>query len=167
MFKKADPLVDSVKIVMEQNSIRREVERLVNEEFGVTSRKGLPHELHAEYDAALKEATEATLNEISKDLAQRTKHTADHALLGKYDKGGPLASKWGAPSKHAASGDDYDKKADKLIRVSRAAQAKLGGHRPSNVKPAKVLAKEETEAPKTARINESFEHFLRNRFLKD
>jgi hypothetical protein len=61
MFNKKDPLVDSIKVVMEQNSIRREVERLVNEEFGVTSRKGLPHELHADYDSVLAEATEAAL----------------------------------------------------------------------------------------------------------
>jgi len=162
MFKKADPLVDSVKIVMEQNSIRREVERLVNEEFGVTSRKGLPHELYAEYDSVLKEATEAALsgplNEVSKEK------------LGKYIKqanydGGMADFKHGiSTGKHPRS--DKTKKQTLAYKSFKRSQGidkavdKLTGK-------AKVHAKEETEAPKTARINESFEHFLRNRFLKD
>ena len=65
MFKENDPIVDSVRLVMEQNELRRQVEELVNEEFGVTSRKGLPHELYAEYDAVLAEAIEIALDEAS------------------------------------------------------------------------------------------------------
>lgn len=61
---KNDPLVDSVRAVMEQNEHQRRVEALVNEHFGVQSKKALPHELHAEYDAVLAESME-TVSEAS------------------------------------------------------------------------------------------------------
>lgn len=48
---KNDPLVYSIKAVMEQNEHQRRVEALVNEHFGVQSKNNLPHELHSEYDA--------------------------------------------------------------------------------------------------------------------
>jgi len=162
MFKKADPLVDSVKIVMEQNSIRRVVERLVNEEFGVTSRKGLPHELYADYDSMLKEATEAALsgplNEVSKEKLGR------YIKKANYDSGmadwrhGKLVGQ--DAKKHKVAKQTYANQSLKREKGIGKAVDKLTGK-------AKVLAKEETEAPKTAKINESFEHFLRNRFLKD
>jgi hypothetical protein len=53
---KKDPLVDAVKKIMEQNEKEREAVRRVNEAFGVHSKKALPHELHAKYDAMLEEA---------------------------------------------------------------------------------------------------------------
>ena len=42
--KKNDPVVDSVKSVMRANEIRRQVEDALNEQFGVSSRKAIPHE---------------------------------------------------------------------------------------------------------------------------
>jgi hypothetical protein len=74
MFKKNDPIVDSIKQIMDESRIRRDVETLVNETFGVTSKKGLPHELHAEYDAALKEATEIALTEGMSKLIENKKN---------------------------------------------------------------------------------------------
>lgn len=63
MFKKNDPLIDSVKNVMKENSIRRDVEKMFNESLGIQSKKVLPHEYHAQYDAALKECIDQALAE--------------------------------------------------------------------------------------------------------
>ena len=52
--KKTDPLASSVKQVMQENALRRKLEQKLNEELGVASKKALPHELHDDYDAALK-----------------------------------------------------------------------------------------------------------------
>jgi hypothetical protein len=55
MFNKNDPLVDSVKKIMEQNEAHRQVEQKLCEELGIVSRKQLPHEHQANYDALLEE----------------------------------------------------------------------------------------------------------------
>lgn len=52
--KKTDPLASSVQKVMRENALRRQLEQKLNEELGVASKKALPHELHDDYDAALK-----------------------------------------------------------------------------------------------------------------
>jgi hypothetical protein len=53
---KKDPLVDAVKSVMNEGNLKRQVEEAVNNHFGVYSRKAIPHEQRARYDAALEEA---------------------------------------------------------------------------------------------------------------
>ena len=60
---KHDPLVDSVKSVMEKNNLRRQVEEALNEELGVSSRKAIPHEHLASYDAMLEEAYKCAMKE--------------------------------------------------------------------------------------------------------
>lgn len=60
---KKDPLVDSVRKVMEQNELRRRVEYALNEELGITSRNALPHEQRASYDSVLEEAYKCAMNE--------------------------------------------------------------------------------------------------------
>jgi hypothetical protein len=55
MYNKNDPLVNSVKAIMEQNEHRRRVEAKLCEELGIYSRKQLPHEHQANYDALLKQ----------------------------------------------------------------------------------------------------------------
>ena len=55
MFNKNDPLINSVKQVMAENDLRRKVEKQLNEELNITSKKGLPFEYHAEYDALLEQ----------------------------------------------------------------------------------------------------------------
>lgn len=54
MFNKNDPLIDSVKKVMEQNAKERAATASVNERFGITDRKALPREKQGEWDAAYK-----------------------------------------------------------------------------------------------------------------
>ena len=53
---KKDPLVEAVENAMKDGNLRREAERLVNEHFGVFSRKAVIRENLAAYDAALEEA---------------------------------------------------------------------------------------------------------------
>ena len=74
MLNKNDPLIDSVKKVMEQNNKERAAVKAVNEKFRIHDRRALPHEKQGEWDAAYKkvlaEGVEA-LDEISSDLARR------------------------------------------------------------------------------------------------
>jgi hypothetical protein len=53
---KKDPLVEAVQSAMQDGEIRRQAEALVNEEFGVYSRKAVIRENLAAYDARLEEA---------------------------------------------------------------------------------------------------------------
>lgn len=70
MFDKNDPLVASVKKVMEQSDRERKATKAVNEKFGIQDRRALPHEKQDEWDAAYKkvitEGVEA-LNEKKKE----------------------------------------------------------------------------------------------------
>lgn len=61
MFNKKDPLIDSVKKVMEENQIRRNVENALNEQLGIQTKRQLPFQKHAEYDALLAEAIQEAL----------------------------------------------------------------------------------------------------------
>ena len=54
MLNKNDPLIGAVQEVMKKNHAEREATRLVNEKFGVTDRKAIPHERQHEWDAAYK-----------------------------------------------------------------------------------------------------------------
>ena len=44
MLNKNDPLIGAVQEVMKRNQAEREAAKLVNEKFGVTDRKAMPHE---------------------------------------------------------------------------------------------------------------------------
>lgn len=63
MFNKNDPLIQSVQKVMEENNVRREAEKAVNEELGIFNKKALPFELHKLYDSLLEEVIQEALNE--------------------------------------------------------------------------------------------------------
>jgi len=60
---KKDPLVDAVKSVMSEGNLKRQVEEAVNNHFGVSSRKAVPHEHLNEYDALLAEAYKCAMEE--------------------------------------------------------------------------------------------------------
>ena len=62
-FTRRDPLAESVRQVMIENDIRRQVELTLNEQLGIQSRKQLPHEYLKEYDETLRAAINQTLNE--------------------------------------------------------------------------------------------------------
>ena len=82
--RKNDSLVDSVKAVMEQNELHRRVEAAVNEHFGIATKKALPHELHAEYDAVLAEAKKCAMEE-QKPLSPKQKAIMDVNKNNKID----------------------------------------------------------------------------------
>jgi len=76
MLTRKDPLVEAVAKVMQENQIRRDVERQVNESFGIHSRNALPFRDRAEYDRVLAEKTEEVLNEELK--GNQSKIDANH-----------------------------------------------------------------------------------------
>lgn len=51
MLNKNDPLIGAVQQVMQQSNAEREATRIVNERFGIESRKSLPHEYQAQWNA--------------------------------------------------------------------------------------------------------------------
>ena len=84
--KKNDPLVESVKAVMKQNEVHRQAEAALNEELGISSKKALPHEYHAQYDALLEaKVFHADAVEAGK-LASKFRDTVDKLLTGKSKK---------------------------------------------------------------------------------
>ena len=71
-FTRRDPLAESVRQVMIENDIRRQVELTLNEQLGIQSRKQLPHEYLKEYDETLRAAINQTLNEWQGDTRVKT-----------------------------------------------------------------------------------------------
>jgi hypothetical protein len=73
MLNKKDPLIAAVQKVMQNSQEERNAVNLVNEKFGVTDRKALPHNRQAEWDAAYKtvltEGVEALDEDYNNNLA--------------------------------------------------------------------------------------------------
>lgn len=63
MFNKNDPLIDSVTKVMQENQVRRDAEKAVNEELGIFGKRALPFEMHKLYDQLLEEVIQEALSE--------------------------------------------------------------------------------------------------------
>jgi len=62
MLNKNDPLIGVVQEVMKKNQAERDAAKLVNEKFGITDRKALPHERQGEWDAAYKSVLTEGIN---------------------------------------------------------------------------------------------------------
>ena len=74
MFNKNNnPLVETVKAVMKQNEVHRQAEAALNEELGISSKRALPHEYHAQYDALL----EAKRNKVGKEVRTNAEKLVD------------------------------------------------------------------------------------------
>ena len=82
MYKKNDPLVNSVKAIMEQNEHRRRVETKLCEELGIYSRKELPREHLANYDALLEQRIQEALHSNQQKLDV---HEPEKDKLTKHD----------------------------------------------------------------------------------
>jgi len=83
-FTKRDALTESVKQVMLENEIRRQVEFTLNEQLGIHSKNALPHEQHAQYDAMLNEAIKDALSEgmwPKKNMAEEDARAKSFAAL--------------------------------------------------------------------------------------
>jgi len=85
--KKKDPLVDAVAKVMQENQIRRNVEKQVQEEMGIQAKRQLPFQKHAEYDRVLAERTAQALNEgtMKKEELVGNQHKIDANKNNKID----------------------------------------------------------------------------------
>ena len=88
--KKNDPLVESVKAVMKQNEVHRQIEAALNEELGISSKRALPHEYHAQYDALLEAKVVDAAEKMAKSLSSRVRNAIDN-ITG--NKGGPSKAK--------------------------------------------------------------------------
>lgn len=169
---KKDPLVDSVKTVMEANYKRRDAESRVNEAFGVTSKRGLPHELHADYDAALQKATEVALKEGVEALNEgkwnypkeltKTKETSDmgttNAARNREDRKKIRKAAKAKAHKALMSGLKEEEVEHPDSEPKKWTKFKIGE------KPSRPDWVSEESSPQ---IKESFEQFLRSKFLKD
>jgi hypothetical protein len=64
---KNDPLLSAIKTVIAENDKHREAVDRANQHFKITDKRQLPHNLHAEYDALLKES-----NNLSEKITKST-----------------------------------------------------------------------------------------------
>ena len=62
MFNKKDPLIESVRKIMQENDLRRKVEADLCEELGIFSRKALTRENQVNYDALLEQRLNEALH---------------------------------------------------------------------------------------------------------
>jgi len=86
-FTKKDPLVDAVSKVMQENQLRRNVEKQFQEEIGIQAKRELPFQKHAEYDRVLAERTAVALNEgaMKKEELVGNQHKIDANKNNKVD----------------------------------------------------------------------------------
>lgn len=126
MLNKNDPLINSVKQVMEQNARERAAAQSVNEKFGITDRKALPHNRQGEWDTAYKKVlsesviSEDEMNDGGKGKKQKMwVHT--HKTSGKEkhmatDK--PISNEWSvSPLKEELKGDQPKLDVNKNKRI--------------------------------------------------
>ena len=110
-FTKRDPLAESVRQVMIENDIRRQVELTLNEQLGIQSRKQLPHELHESYDATLNAAITNALTEgCSWSKGKMEEGKLANAVAGALMVGAPAAAIYNAgksPAQNQSAGTVY------------------------------------------------------------
>lgn len=68
MLNKNDPLISAVQQVMQRNNAEREAVKTVNEKFGVTDRKALPHEKQGAWDAEYKQVLSESVEALDEQL---------------------------------------------------------------------------------------------------
>ncbi len=145
MFNKNDPLINSVKLVMEKNELERSVEKALNEAMGIVSMGALPHEKHAMYKELYKDIlAEATFETNLQELSA--------AKIGSYmkkadDDARQLSRKTvvgGTPEEKKKFYAKIDKKVDKRLDGITLATKKLAGS-------AKVDASYDNETTSTSK----------------
>ena len=107
--RKTDPLVEAVRQAQQDGEYRRQAEALVNEAFGVYSRKAVVREDLAAYDAALEEAY-ADLKEGNKENKEKKKEHEEKTGLEHIKKVGGFP---GQSLKRTARSLTKEEKADK------------------------------------------------------
>ena len=169
MLNKNDPLIDSVKKVMEQNARERAAAQTVNEKFGVVDRKALPHSQQGEWDAAFKQVLSEGLhpNQEKLDLNKnkkldsqdfkmlRSKKKVEEATDG--DTTSPSSMGIKKPD-YATGTPDYAKSKEQT--VNRAAKTSLP---PGTVKEEEQL---DEKAPPGAKYERMVKH-IKDRLSKN
>jgi hypothetical protein len=108
-FLKHDPLLEAVKSAQMEGEYRRQAEAIVNEEFGVYSRKAVIRENLAAYDAALEE-TYTALKEGNKENKEKKKEHEEKTGMEHIKKMGGFP---GQSLKRTARELTKEEKADK------------------------------------------------------
>lgn len=165
MINKNDPLIGAVSKIMEQNDLRREVEKKLCEELGVFSRNALPHEHLANYDALLEQRL-AEAGRVLPDLTQKEpekKHSKEYAQRMKDASDKRKSSKAERSAAATFAYKMWGKKADQKKKVDEALhpnQQKLDVHEPEKDKltaqdfkmlRAKKTMKEEEQLDETSK----------------
>ena len=82
MFNKNDPLISAVSNVMKENEVRRQVEKKLCEELGIYSRKALPREHQANYDALLEQRINEAMT-MKKEATDPSKYSVKQKKLAR------------------------------------------------------------------------------------
>lgn len=147
-FTKKDPLVDAVSKVMQENQLRRNVEKQFQEEIGIQAKRELPFQQHAEYDRVLAERTALALNEgtMKKEELVGNQHKIDanknnkvdaqdfkilKAKKGQMEEESESAEKKmekGEDSKEASSMEEEAEQIDELSKKTLGSYVKKASH---------------------------------------
>lgn len=84
MLNRNDPLIGAVQEVMRKNQAERDAVRAVNEKFGVTDRRALPHEQQANWDAAYNRVISEGVEVLNEEMSPKQKQLA--AIAGNKKK---------------------------------------------------------------------------------
>lgn len=84
MLNRNDPLIGAVQEVMRKNQAERDAVRAVNEKFGVTDRRALPHERQGEWDAAYNKVISEGAEVLNEELSPKQQKLA--AIAGNKKK---------------------------------------------------------------------------------
>jgi len=136
--KRNNTLIGPIEKIMKENAMRYNVEKLVNEDFKVHSKKALPHESIAAYDMALEGSIQKSLAEGVAQIDEVSKARATEYLEKSKKSWSDARDKWDDPKGRTKKTNDELGKRSAGIDD---AKAKLSGK-------AKVNANEETEDKK-------------------
>ena len=147
-FTKKDPLVDAVSKVMQENQLRRDIEKQFQEEIGIQAKRELPFQQHADYDRVLAERTAVALNEgaMKKEELVGNQHKIDanknnkvdaqdfkilKAKKGQMEEESESAEKKmekGEDSKEASSMEEEAEQIDELSKKTLGSYVKKASH---------------------------------------
>jgi hypothetical protein len=106
MFNKNDPMISTVKKIMEENAKRRAIEEKLCEELGILSRAAVPHEHVANFNALLEERIskafgDGTLMEENERAKDEDKKKKDDDDTPPFDADKKKSTPWTSPSSKA------------------------------------------------------------------
>lgn len=147
MFKSKDPLVESARQAMEKGIRDRAIESVINEAFGVESRKALPNEFHSDYDALLSEAKSCgKIDEALKDKI----HKVAKSLYNELPKRKEKIEKATERAMQGKTPKDWARRQAAVNSVVKEEELEEGS-------PLRKLTKDYDDASKKKRISRAFD----------